>query len=175
MIFLSKISLFTSLVITVFLSSCGSEKQMGNYNLQSNDLASNVYLIDSSTEFDIGNSGSRDYLFSWSVDGSDFDRISDPTLVLSSGKTYLFKRTSSRHPFRITSSQLRVRGRDGNYSRTTRSASLIDSVSLKPLDDFTASGSDVISWTPTQGDIGQYYYTCVVSAHQRMTGSIIVR
>lgn len=132
-----------------------------------------VFRFENDTVFDIGNSGASHYLFNWDAGTDEID----PTLELIAGNTYSFQRTSGAHPFVITDDTLPVSGTDGSYSRTTTDGAVIDDATLKPLADFTADPgptSDLILWTPTEADLGQYYYTCRVTGHTGMTGSIRV-
>ena len=142
------------------------------------EIAPNVYLVPAGVEFALGNVGTSDYLFSWSDAGGDFVDVVDPTLVLVTGETYTFQRTTSAHPFRITTDALPVQGSDGSYSRTTTDGVAIDAVSLDPIEEFTADPApttDAIVWTPGEGDVGDYFYTCRVTGHVGMTGAIEVQ
>lgn len=130
-----------------------------------------MFRVDSDTDFEIGNSGSSDYLFNWST----FVNEVDPTLELVAGNTYTFRRTSGSHPFVITDDSLPVSGTDGSFFRTTTSGAVIDAATLTPLADFTADPaptSDLITWSPTESDVGDYFYTCRVVGHTGMTGAI---
>ncbi len=130
--------------------------------------AQNVFFVPHDATFDIGNSGASHYLFNWET----FSNVQDPTLHLVVGRTYTFRRTSGSHPFAITDDTLGVTGTDGSFSRTGTNIP-----TLEPAADFTANPSpttDVIQWTPTNDDIGRYYYTCTVPSHFGMTGSIVV-
>ena len=142
------------------------------------EIAPNVYLVPAGVEFELGNIGASDYLFSWSDAGGDFVDVVDPTLVLVTGETYTFRRTTSAHPFRITTDALPVQGSDGSYARATSDGAAIDAVSLDPIEAFTADPApttDVITWTPGSSDVGDYFYTCRVTSHVGMTGAIEVQ
>lgn len=137
----------------------------------------NVYQINEGVAFSLGNSGASHYLFGWNDTSGSFSGIEDPTLVLTVGQTYTFQRTSGSHPFVITNDSLPVTGTDGSFARTTTSGPVIDAATLTPLADFTADPSptsDLISWTPTTAEIGDYFYTCRVTGHTGMTGAIQV-
>jgi plastocyanin len=138
-------------------------------------LGPSLYAVDSGVTFDLGNSGSSHYLFSWSDTSGAFTSLQDPTLVLTAGQTYFFRRTSGSHPFVITDDTLPVSGSDGTYQRTTFSQAVIDAATLDPIDDFTADPApttDQIAWTPTLADVGTYFYTCSITSHPGMTGRI---
>jgi plastocyanin len=135
---------------------------------------SQVFQFDEDTDFSIGNSGASDYLFNWSG-GSQNE--ADPTLELVAGNTYTFQRTTGSHPFVITDDTLPVAITNRTFARTTTSGTVIDSATLTPLADFTANPApttDQIVWTPTEADVGDYFYTCRVTGHTGMTGAIRV-
>ena len=139
--------------------------------------APNVYEVTEGVAFNLTNAGSSSYLFSWTDQSGTFNSVVDPTLILSAGQTYTFQRLSTAHPFVITDATLPVIGSDGSYSRNTFSGSAIDAATLNPLADFTADPApttDLISWTPADGNIGTYFYTCRVTSHPGMTGKIEV-
>lgn len=132
-----------------------------------------VFRFENDTFFNLSNAGASDFLFSWDAVTDEID----PTLELVAGNTYSFQRTTSAHPFVITDDTLAVTGTDGSFLRTTTDGAVIDDATLKPLADFTADPSptsDLIVWTPTEADLGQYFYTCRVTGHRGMTGSIQV-
>ncbi|MEQ8845529.1 MAG: GC-type dockerin domain-anchored protein [Phycisphaerales bacterium] len=137
----------------------------------------NVYRVPGGVEFTTGNIGANDYTFFWSDSGGSFEDVVDPTLILTAGETYIFRRISGAHPFVITDDSLPVTGSDGTYDRTTTDRAVIDDATLKPIDAFTADPAptdDFIEWTPTADDVGLYYYTCNVAFHTGMTGAIRV-
>jgi len=136
-----------------------------------------VYRVPGGVEFTLDNIGASDYLFNWSDSGGDFTDVVDPTLILTVGQTYRFRRISGAHPFAITDDTLPVDGVDGMYDRTTLDPVVIDDATLKPIDAFTADPAptdDFIEWTPTADDVGLYYYTCTVPFHTGMTGALRV-
>jgi plastocyanin len=144
---------------------------------ETSQIAPNVYRVSGGVEFTLGNAGASNYLFTWSDASGTYSGIIDPTLILSSGQTYQFRRISIAHPFAITDDTLPVSGSDGNYVRGTTSASVISAATLDPIADFTADPaptSDFIEWTPTAPDAGTYYYVCTVTSHTGMTGKIMV-
>ena len=137
----------------------------------------NVYRVPGGVEFSLNHFSAFDYLFDWSDSGGAFSGIVDPTLILTVGETYIFRRVSGSHPLAITDDTLEVVGSDGMLERTTFDRGVIDAATLKPIEDFTADPaptSDFIAWTPTAGDIGTYYYTCNIASHRGMTGAIHV-
>ncbi len=137
-----------------------------------------VFEVQGSADFTIRHDGAFHYLFSWTDPSGTYTDVPDPTLVLEVGETYTFTRVTEAHPFRITTGALPVSGSDGSFLRTTTSTPEIESFSMTPLEDFTsdpAPANDAILWTPTSGDVGDYYYTCLVVAHTGMTGAIRVR
>lgn len=137
-----------------------------------------VYVVQGSADFTIRHDGASDFLFSWTDASGTYTDVADPTLVLEVGETYTFTRVTEAHPFRITGEGLPVSGTHGSYLRTTTSTPEIDSFSLTPLEDFTsdpAPGDDAIVWTPSGGEVGDYWYTCLVVSHTGMTGAILVR
>lgn len=144
---------------------------------ETTQLSPDRYRVDEGVEFQIANSGSSSFLFTWTDISGTVSAVADPTLVLTAGETYSFRRTTSSHPFIITDDSLPVSGGDGTWSRTTFDAAVLDTSTLMPISEFTADPAptaDFISWTPNQQDVGTYYYTCRVVSHASMTGAIEV-
>lgn len=136
-------------------------------------LSPHVYQVDAGVEFLISNDGSSSFLFNWTDGSGSFVDIPDPSFVFMVGETYVFRRTTSSHPFVLTDDTLPVDGTDGSYFRTTTDGAVIDAATLTPLADFTADPaptSDVITWTPGPLDLGNFYYTCRLTGHVGMTG-----
>ncbi len=153
----------------------------GSLHAITTSLTSSIYSVTEGVDFSIGNSGSSHFTFSWTDSNGTFGSFSDPTLVLTAGQTYTFKRTSSAHAFIITDNTLPVSGTDGSYSRSTYDISVMNNSLLGgPADTETFKAdpgptTDLISWTPTTADIGDdFYYTCYVTVHPGMTGRISV-
>ena len=137
----------------------------------------NIYRVPGGVEFTLDNIGASDYTFNWADSAGAFEDIIDPTLILTAGQTYRFRRVSSAHPFVITDDTLPISGADGSFRRETADGDLIDDTTLKPIEDFTADPAptdDFIEWTPSAADAGLFYYTCRVTGHRGMTGAIIV-
>ncbi len=137
-----------------------------------------IFTIDEGVDFELGNVGASDFLFSWTDPGGGaaFTNEVDPTFIFTAGETYTFVRTTSAHPFIIMDSTAAafISGTDGAYSRTTTDGALLDAATLQPIEAYTADpapSGDVITWTPTVGD---YWYTCRVTGHLGMTGRIQV-
>jgi plastocyanin len=142
---------------------------------ETTQLGQSLYAVNAGATFNLGNSGASHYLFTWTDSSGTFTGLQDPTLVLTAGQTYFFRRTSGSHPFAITDATLPVSGTDGTYQRTTFSQAVIDAATLDPIDDFTADPApttDQIAWTPTLADVGTYFYTCNIPSHPGMTGRI---
>lgn len=140
-------------------------------------ITANRFTVSEGVAFTIGNTGASDFLFNWSDTGGTFTNKADVTLVLTTGQTYTFKRTSSAHPFAImgASAALLITGSDGSFSRGTSDGAVINGATLTPIANFTADPAptdDLISWTPTS--IGDFFYTCTVPSHPGMTGKIEV-
>ena len=138
-------------------------------------LGPSRYLVDEGTTFSIGNNGISDFLFNWTDDSGTVTDEPDPTLVLVAGQTYIFVRTTGFHPFVICNDTLPISGSDGNYTRDTTDGAVIDAATLQPIADFTADPaptSDFIEWTPGVDDVGIYYFTCRITGHLGMAGSI---
>ncbi|MGJ8636684.1 MAG: hypothetical protein ACSHX5_07555 [Phycisphaerales bacterium] len=143
---------------------------------QTTEVSPSVFRVESGVAFQISNVGSNDYVISWTDSNGTFGGI-DPTLILTSGESYTFTRTSGSHPFVITDDTLPVSGTDGAYDRTTFDGAVIDAATLDPIADFTADPAptaDFIEWDLMSGDEGDYYYTCRVTGHLGMTGRIEV-
>ena len=153
-----------------------------NANAVTTNPSSSVYAITQGVDFIIGNTGSTDFTFSWEDTNGFFGDPSDPTLILTAGQSYTFKRSTSAHPLIITDDTLPVSGTDGSYSRTAYDISTMNDSLLggpSDLETFKAdpgpNSSDLISWTPGSSDIGNdFYYTCYVTGHAGMTGRISV-
>lgn len=140
-------------------------------------IAPNTYRVDAGVAFSVGTIGNASFLFNWSDDSGTFSDVEDPTLVLVEDQAYTFARTTSSHPLVITTDALPVIGSAGSYARTTIDEAEIDAVTLSPRAAFTADPaptSDMISWTPGNDEIGDYFYTCHITFHTTMTGAIQV-
>jgi len=139
--------------------------------------APHVYAIDEGVDFAIANSGASSFLFTWTDDSGTFTDVEDPTLILSSGQTYTFMRTTGSHPFSITDDTLPVTGTDGSYARTTTDINVMNASTLQPMDDFIADPApttDMITWTLTPADVADYYYSCRITFHTGMVGRMQV-
>ncbi|MFG0244602.1 MAG: GC-type dockerin domain-anchored protein [Phycisphaerales bacterium JB052] len=135
------------------------------------------YTIDEGVSFSLGNLGPNDWLFSWSDSSGTFTEVADPTITLTAGQTYIFDNLTTIHPFVITDDTLVVNGTDGDFSRETFDGPVIDAATLQPMADFTADpepADDVISWTPSDSDAGEYWYTCRIAGHAGMTGKLVI-
>jgi hypothetical protein len=142
---------------------------------QTTEVSPSVFRVESGVMFELNNAGASDFLFNWTDSSGTVVDEADPTLILTAGETYIFRRLSGSHPFVITDDTLPVSGTDGSYSRTTFDGAVIDGATLDPIPDFTADPgptTDLIMWTPSPGDIGEYFYTCRVTGHPGMTGRI---
>ncbi len=137
----------------------------------------NAYEIDAGVDFAITNIGASSWLLSWSDASGTFSDIEDPTITLTAGETYTFDNNVGFHIFVITDDTLPTSGTDGSFSRTTTDGSVIDAATLQPIADFTADpepADDMISWTPSNDDAGDYWYTCRITGHTGMTGKIVI-
>ena len=137
----------------------------------------NTYKIDEGVDFSISNAFATNFLISWSDGSGTFTEKEDPHLVLVEGQTYTFTRTTSSHPFVITTDALPTTESNGIYQRATTDGGTIDGVTMSPIDEFTADPApttDFISWTSVEGDIGYYFYTCRITFHTSMIGTIQV-
>ncbi|GEM_PF-820430 len=144
---------------------------------QTLQLDDHVYRVESGLMFDISNIGASSFAWSWTDFSGMFVDIEDPTIVLVTGQTYLFRRTTGSHPFVVTDDTLEVTGTDGFFARVSTDGTAIEAAALEPLADWMADPaptSDFIMWTPGAGDIGEYYYTCAIPFHTGMTGRIVV-
>lgn len=144
---------------------------------QTLQLDEHVYRVESGLMFDISNIGASSFAWSWTDFSGMFVDVEDPTIVLVTGETYLFRRTTGSHPLIVTDDSLEVTGMDGFLSRVTTDGGVIEAAGLMPLADFTADPaptSDFIMWTPGASDIGEYFYTCTVPFHTGMTGRLVV-
>ncbi|MGP1271862.1 MAG: GC-type dockerin domain-anchored protein [Phycisphaerales bacterium] len=144
---------------------------------QTTQINPNRYRVESGVAFELLNSGANHYLFAWTDSSGTFSGVIDPTLEIVVGQTYTFQRFSGSHPFAICNDTLPVAGDDGSFQRTTFSSTVILDATLPPAADFTADPgptTDFISWTPTEAEIGEYFYTCTIASHPAMTGKIVV-
>jgi hypothetical protein len=149
----------------------------GTSAAETTQIAPNIYKVDAGVAFSMDNNGISGFSFSWTDSSGTFTNIEDPTLILSSGETYTFMRTTGAHPFVICDDTLPIIGTDGAFSRTTTDGAVIDAATLTPIADFTADPApttDLISWSLTDSDIATYYYTCRVTGHLDMAGKIDV-
>ena len=139
----------------------------------STTLVDGVYRVNENASFRIDNSGASHFVFTWGSN-STFSGLNDPTLELYVGKSYIFNRITSSHPFAITKG-LPVTGTLGSLSTTSSSpGSFVYQPSLTGAFISNPGGLDPISWTPTGAEIGIYHYVCTVSGHVSMVGQIAV-
>lgn len=68
-----------------------------------------VFRVASGVEFRIDNIATSEFVFRWSDASGSFE-FGDPTLILTAGQTYVFRRTSGLHPLVITDDTLDVEG-----------------------------------------------------------------
>ena len=148
----------------------------GLTNADTTQTGPSTYEIDAGVTFTIANFSAQSFLLTWIDKSGFFENIADPTLVLTAGETYTFTNVTSIHPYVITDTSLPVGGTDGDFFRMTTSGTVIDDATLQPIADFTSSpgGADPIIWTPTNDDVGEYFYTCRITSHIGMTGKIVV-
>lgn len=139
-------------------------------------LPNNTFAVDEGVAFTIGNNGASDFVFNW-TDSTVTSNILDPKLILTVGETYTFERTTDAHPFAITDDTLPVSVNqfNGSIDRATNDSAVITNATLSG-GSFVAqpSGGSTITWTPTAAEIDDYFYTCTVTGHTGMTGSIQV-
>ncbi|MFI4871613.1 MAG: GC-type dockerin domain-anchored protein [Phycisphaerales bacterium JB061] len=141
------------------------------------EISPSRFLVDEGVTFEIGHLSALDYTFDWTDDSGTITGEVDPTLVLVSGQTYNFIRTSGSHPLVICNDTLPISGDDGEITRLTSDGAVIDAATLTPIEDFRADPgptTDMIVWTLTDDDIGTYSYTCRITGHVAMTGKIEV-
>ena len=144
---------------------------------QTTEVAPSVFRVESGVGFEMINAGASDFLFSWTDSSGSVVDEPDPTLILTAGEIYTFRRTTGSHPFVITDDSLPVSGTDGAYQRDTFDGAVIDAATLGPIADFTADPAptkDFIEWSLTGQEIGDYFYTCRVTGHIGMVGRIEV-
>ena len=142
-----------------------------------NQTGPSTYEIDAGVDFAITNAGASSWLLSWSDGSGTFTDVVDPTLTLTAEQTYTFDNNVSFHIFVITDDTLPVSGTDGSFARDTTDGAVIDAATLQPIADFTADPEpavDMIIWTPTNDDAGEYWYTCRITGHTGMTGKLII-
>ena len=140
---------------------------------ETTQIGPDIYAVDEGVLFTVINMGASDWLWSWTDSSGTFTNIADPTLILTANETYVFENISTVHPFGIADDTLPVGGTDGSYFRTTTDGTIINAAILDPFADFVANPApqeDDITWTPTNDDIGIYYYTCMITFHLGMTG-----
>ena len=137
-------------------------------------LPNNTFAVDEGVAFTIGNNGASDFVFNW-TDSTVTSNILDPKLILTVGETYTFERTTDAHPFAITDDTLPTTVNFGSLVRDTTDSAVITTATLSG-GSFVAqpSGGSTITWTPTAAEIDDYFYTCTVTGHTGMTGSIQV-
>lgn len=144
---------------------------------QTSEVTPNVFRVESGVSFELNNLGASSFLFNWTDSSGSVVDEEDPTLILTAGEIYTFRRLTGSHPFVITDDTLPVTGTDGSYSRDTFDGAVIDAATLNPIADFTADPGptkDMIEWTLTAEEIGDYFYTCRVISHLDMAGRIEV-
>lgn len=164
-------------MMTRFLQTAVALTLAGTAASQTTQINPNRYRVEGGVAFELLTFGVNDFLFTWTDTSGTYSDLADPTLELVVGQTYTFQRLSSSHPFAICDDTLPVTGEDGDYFRTTFDSAAITAATLDPVADFTADPgptTDMISWTPTSGDVGVYYYTCTITGHPAMTSRIEV-
>ncbi|MEO1585495.1 MAG: cupredoxin domain-containing protein [Planctomycetota bacterium] len=149
----------------------------GTTAAQTTEINPSRFRVETGVAFELLNQGAANYLFAWTDASGSFSGLVDPTLEIVAGQTYTFQRFSGSHPFAICDDTLPVSGEDGEIFRTSPSISVINAATLAPIADFTANPApttDLITWTPSEADVGVYYYTCTIAGHLGMTGAIEV-
>jgi hypothetical protein len=158
-------------VLIAFLLSAASATHAVTTRMGTN----NVYQVDESVYFKIGDSYTEHFTFTWEDPGStgNFPGILDPTLYLSAGQTYRFQRVTSGHNFVLLHPTFTymIGDEQQGYYRNTTSDAFITNHTLG-----TASyGGGAYTWTPTALDVNRdFWYTCQVAGHQGMAGKITV-
>lgn len=175
MSFLPWFRFFSYSVLAISLSQSFIHSHAVTTNLGSDPLATNstIYSVSQGVNFTLENEGFSNFKFNWSdpLGGSSFSNIADPSLILTLGQTYTFQRISLNHPFALmdASAASFISNDNLNYSRTTTNSTLIQNATF-----LTANPSPgaAVTWTPNA--LGTYWYTCTVTSHTAMVGSITV-
>jgi len=144
---------------------------------QTTEVAPHIFRVESGVSFELNNAGASSFLFNWTDSSGSVIDEEDPTLILTAGETYTFRRLTGSHPFVVTDTSLPTSGTDGFYERDTFDGAVIDAATLQPIADFTADPApttDFIEWSLTGEEIGDYFYTCRVTGHAGMAGRIEV-
>jgi plastocyanin len=132
--------------------------------------------VDQGVTFTIGNNGSSDFIFNWTDPGYYSDSFSnklDPTLRLSVGQTYTFRRGTSGHNFVLLkpSFTYMTGNEQQGYYRNTTSDAFISNHTY----GVAVAGGNVITFKPTDQEINlDFWYTCQVGDHTGMAGKITV-
>ena len=144
------------------------------------DSASNVYYLESSTDIDL-TGGSGNFYFDFLDDGALPSSTSDTKLILNTSSTYTFTHVGSGHPFIIlehsfmspfnpnTSTGLR-----DNFPTTLPEAAAYVTVSDSEPLYLVANIEDSFTWSPSELEIGSYWYTCAIAGHRDFLGQISV-
>ena len=144
------------------------------------DSASDVYYLESSTDIDL-TGGSGNFYFDFLDDGALPSSTSDTKLILNTSSTYTFTHVGSGHPFIIlehsfmspfnpnTSTGLR----DSFPTTLPEAAAYVTVSDSEPL-YLVANIEDSFTWSPSELEIGSYWYTCAISGHRDFLGQISV-
>jgi plastocyanin len=133
----------------------------------------NVYQVDQGVTFNIGNIESNHFTFTWQDGYTVFGGIQDPTLYLSAGQTYTFRRDTSGHNFVLLkpSFTYMTGSEQSGYTRSTSIESFISDHTR----GVAVFGGNVITFKPTDQEINlDFWYTCQVTSHPGMAGKITV-
>ena len=144
------------------------------------DYASNIYYLESSTDIDL-TGGSGNFYFDFLDDGALPSSTSDTKLILNTSSTYTFTHVGSGHPFIIlehsfmspfnpnTSTGLR----DSFPTTLPKAAAYVTVSDSEPL-YLVANIEDSFTWSPSELEIGSYWYTCAIAGHRDFLGQISV-
>lgn len=160
-------------ILVISLSQSFIQARAVTTNLGPDPLASNttVFGVNEGVIFTIDNNASSDFTFNWTDPlGGSFSSIADPSLILTLGQTYTFQRISNNHPFALmdASAISLISNNNLNYSRN-QDSTLIQSATFLTANPPPGAA---VTWTPNAP--GTYFYTCTVTIHTDMVGSITV-
>ena len=133
---------------------------------------SDLYLLDQATQINVAPAFPN---YSFSFDDNTLPSSSNDTnFQLDIGSAYTFLHNGAGHPFIIYSQeQLESISTINDASTANPDAWSRTSFSGSATSTLLISGN-AQTWTPTEADLGTYYYVCGVGSHGSMMGQISV-
>lgn len=144
------------------------------------DSVLNTYSLGLSTDIDL-TGGSGNFYFDFLDDGSLPSTTADTKLILNTSSTYTFTHVGSGHPFIILSDSVMAAynpsattGLRDSFPATLQEAAAYVTVSSSESLYLVANIEDSFTWSPSELEVGSYWYTCAIAGHRDFLGQITV-